>query len=111
MLVFAGLSKLYSLEVLDLQSNDIAFVLEIHHISSLPCLEHLILTGNPITVVVDYRTKVFELFTERAAEVSDLRQQGFSAYDLNFSFLERRRLLLRRISDFGIILRRGPTVS
>ncbi|XP_064632773.1 nischarin-like isoform X2 [Lineus longissimus] len=63
------LSKLYSLEVLDLSSNDVSQVSEIQHICRLPCLEHLTLTGNPVTAVCDYRTKVFELFGERAAEL------------------------------------------
>ncbi|XP_074645217.1 uncharacterized protein LOC141901698 [Tubulanus polymorphus] len=64
-----GLSKLYSLEILDLSSNDISKVMEVSHISRLPCLEKLLLMGNPVTIVLDYRTKVFELFGDRCSEL------------------------------------------
>ena len=47
------------------------------HICRLPCLEKLNLEGNPVTIVVDYRNKIFELFGDRAKEVSFL-QHGLS---------------------------------
>ncbi|KAK6625870.1 hypothetical protein RUM43_006169 [Polyplax serrata] len=62
-------SKLYSLETLDVRSNKICDVDEVRHISHLPCLENLILTGNSVSVIVDYRIKVLELFGNRAAEI------------------------------------------
>ncbi|KAL0273176.1 UNVERIFIED_CONTAM: hypothetical protein PYX00_005911 [Menopon gallinae] len=65
----AGFSKLYSLETLDVRSNKIAEVSEVRHICNLPCLENLILTGNPVSVIVDYRVKVLELFGSRALEL------------------------------------------
>lgn len=65
----AGFSKLYSLETLDVKSNRITDVAEVKHISKLPCLENLILTGNPVSIVVDYRVKVLELFGGRALEI------------------------------------------
>lgn len=65
----AGFSKLYSLETLDVRSNQIVEVSEVKHICNLPCLENLILTGNPVSVVVDYRVKVLELFGTRALEL------------------------------------------
>lgn len=45
-------------------------VLELQHVCNLPCLEQLLLSGNPVTNVVDYRTKVLELFEDRFTELS-----------------------------------------
>ena len=44
-------------------------VLEVRHVACLPCLENLKLQYNPVTIVVDYRTKILELFGDRASEV------------------------------------------
>ncbi|XP_041459389.1 nischarin-like [Lytechinus variegatus] len=65
-----GLAKLYSLVKLDVRSNIIEHVLEVQHVCNLPCLEHLLLSENPVTNVVDYRTKVLELFEDRFTEIS-----------------------------------------
>ena len=54
---------------LNLVFSHLLQVLEVRHISSLPCLENLTLTGNPVTIVVDYRTKILELFGNRTTEV------------------------------------------
>lgn len=43
-----GLRKLYSLVTLDVSCNMISDIEEIEHIAHLPCLEHLMLTGNPL---------------------------------------------------------------
>lgn len=67
--VFTGLHKLYSLEFLDLADNSVASPDEIRALGALPCLDHLILRGNPIREVIEYRIKVLEHFGERAAEV------------------------------------------
>ncbi|KAJ9599010.1 hypothetical protein L9F63_010467 [Diploptera punctata] len=64
-----GFSKLYSLESLDLASNQVSDLSEIRYVSALPCLENLILTGNPVAVVVDYRVRVLEQFGNRALEI------------------------------------------
>lgn len=64
-----GFSKLYSLEGLDLTANQVSDLSEINHLSSLPCLENLILTGNPVAIVVDYRVRALELFGTKAAEI------------------------------------------
>lgn len=64
-----GFSKLYSLEGLDLTANQISDLLEIKYVSGLPCLENLILTGNPVAIVVDYRVRALEQFGGRAAEI------------------------------------------
>ena len=45
-------------------------VVEVQHVCNLPCLEHLQLTNNPVATVVDYRTKVLELFDERFTELN-----------------------------------------
>lgn len=64
-----GLSKLYSLASLNVSTNNLCEISEVSHISRLPCLETLIITGNPVATIVDYRTKVLELFGQRASEV------------------------------------------
>ncbi|KAK7065898.1 hypothetical protein SK128_027668 [Halocaridina rubra] len=64
-----GLGKLYSLSVLNVSMNNIFEISEVGHISRLPCLETLIITGNPVATIVDYRTKVLELFAQRASEI------------------------------------------
>lgn len=43
---------------------------EVRSIGSLPCLEHVALLNNPLSIIPDYRTKVLAQFGERASEVS-----------------------------------------
>ncbi|XP_074525644.1 nischarin [Halichoeres trimaculatus] len=64
-----GLTKLYSLVNLDLSHNKLAQLEEIRNIGSLPCLEKLNLSSNPMCIIPDYRTKVLAQFGDRAAEV------------------------------------------
>ncbi|XP_067360925.1 nischarin isoform X3 [Channa argus] len=64
-----GLTKLYSLVNLDLSHNQLAQLEEIRNIGSLPCLEKLNLSSNPMCIIPDYRTKVLAQFGDRAAEV------------------------------------------
>ncbi|XP_067000731.2 nischarin [Anabrus simplex] len=64
-----GFSKLYSLEGLDISGNQISDLVEIKHLSGLPCLENLALTGNPVAIIVDYRVKVLEQFGNRVPEI------------------------------------------
>lgn len=45
-------------------------IMEIKHVSQLPCLESLVVKGNPVTIVLDYRTRVLEMFGDRVNEVS-----------------------------------------
>ncbi|XP_063244444.1 nischarin isoform X2 [Bacillus rossius redtenbacheri] len=64
-----GFSKLYSLESLDVGCNRLDEVAEVRHLGGLPCLESLVLLGNPLAIVVDYRVRVLEYFGSRAAEI------------------------------------------
>lgn len=66
----AGFSKLYSLAVLNLSCNKVSDVSEVGHLSDLPCLEVLILTGNPVASTVDYRVRALAYFNGRANELS-----------------------------------------
>uniref|UniRef100_A0A2K6TQZ1 Nischarin n=1 Tax=Saimiri boliviensis boliviensis TaxID=39432 RepID=A0A2K6TQZ1_SAIBB len=65
----SGLHKLYSLVNLDLRDNRIEQMEEVRSIGSLPCLEHVFLLNNPLSIIPDYRTKVLAQFGERASEV------------------------------------------
>ncbi|XP_007950245.1 nischarin [Orycteropus afer afer] len=65
----SGLHKLYSLVNLDLCDNHIEQMEEVRNIGSLPCLEHVALLNNPLSIIPDYRTKVLAQFGERASEV------------------------------------------
>ncbi|XP_071452427.1 nischarin-like [Hetaerina americana] len=62
-------SRLFSLEVLNVASNSVTDLAEVSHIAGLPCLESLVLTGNPLATVVDYRIRVLEKFGKRAEEI------------------------------------------
>ncbi|XP_011914801.1 PREDICTED: nischarin isoform X2 [Cercocebus atys] len=64
----SGLHKLYSLVNLDLRDNRIEQMEEVRSIGSLPCLEHVSLLNNPLSIIPDYRTKVLAQFGERASE-------------------------------------------
>lgn len=50
-------------------NNSVASPESVQPVGALPCLDHLILRGNPIRQVIEYRTKVLEYFGERAVEV------------------------------------------
>lgn len=65
----SGFSKLYSLQFLDVSSNQISSLNEVQYIGDLPCLENLRLTGNPLSIIVDYRVKVLEQFGTRANQI------------------------------------------
>lgn len=59
-------AKLVTLRELNLASNWICDLKEIEFISHLQDLEYLVLTGNPVSTIIDYRIKVFEYFNNRA---------------------------------------------
>lgn len=64
-----GLGKLYGLVTLDVRSNRIADLETIRPVAALPCLEELTLTGNPVTTVLDFRTKVLTMFGNAYAKL------------------------------------------
>lgn len=64
-----GFSNLMTLEGLDLGSNIITDILEIKYIKHLPKIDYIVLTGNPVATIVDYRIKVLEYFDRRAATI------------------------------------------
>jgi len=47
-------------------------VVELNCLGALPLLESLIITGNPVTVIPDYRIQVLKIFGSRAKEVGIL---------------------------------------
>ncbi|KAM4893632.1 nischarin isoform 11-T16 [Sylvia borin] len=65
----SGLNKLYSLVNLDLSNNKIEQIDEVKNIGNLPCLEKVMLSSNPLSIIPDYRTKVLAQFGDRASEV------------------------------------------
>lgn len=67
--VLKGISKLRSLVALDVSFNEIDAIEEIDEIAQLPLIESLNLNGNPLAIIVDYRSKVLSRFSERCNEV------------------------------------------
>lgn len=61
-------SKLFSLEMLDLGSNFVVDIEQIKHLSGLQNLNYLVLSGNPVSTVVDYRIKVLGILNKRTSE-------------------------------------------
>ncbi|VDP11853.1 unnamed protein product [Soboliphyme baturini] len=64
-----GLSKLYSLEYLDVRDNNLSHIKQVWPVGNLPCLQVLLLSGNCVENSIDYRTRILEAFGERASEV------------------------------------------
>lgn len=81
---------MYSLVTLDVSCNLIADIDEVDHLAGLPCLEEIILTGNPLAGIVgendfkffflykmllwlicgtDYRQRVLSRFGDRCTEL------------------------------------------
>ena len=56
--------------MVDLQVEDV------RPVCLLPCLEKLQLTGNAVTMTVDYRTKILEMFGNRVDEVKKKKSNG-----------------------------------
>lgn len=91
----SGLSRIYSLEHLDLRNNAIETVESVYPLGALPCLEVLHLKGNPIRKVVEYRTRMLEAFGERSCEV---KLDGKAPDDREKDTV-RLRLALRRARE------------
>lgn len=64
-----GFRKMYTLVKLDVSCNVIESIDEVDHVAGLPCLEELILTGNPIAGSVDYRSRVLARFNDRINDI------------------------------------------
>lgn len=52
---------------------------EVKNIGNLPCLEKVVLSSNPLSIIPDYRTKVLAQFGDRASEVSHGAPSSFEA--------------------------------
>lgn len=61
--------KLFTLVKLDVSCNSIESIDEVDYVAGLPCLEELILTGNPIAGTVDYRSRVLARFNDRINDI------------------------------------------
>lgn len=61
-------SKLFSLEMLDLGSNHVKDIEQIKHLSELQNLSYLVLSGNPVSTVIDYRIKALGILNKRTSE-------------------------------------------
>lgn len=61
-------SKLFSLEMLDLGSNYVTDMDQLKHLSGLQNMNYLVLSGNPVSTVVDYRIKVLGILNERTSD-------------------------------------------
>lgn len=64
-----GFRKMFTLVKLDVSCNAIESIDEVDHVANLPCLEELILTGNPIAGSVDYRSRVLARFNDRINDI------------------------------------------
>lgn len=47
-----GFRKMYSLVALDVSNNQVTEITEVDHVAMLPCLEELVLNGNPLATIV-----------------------------------------------------------
>ncbi|GFU03048.1 nischarin [Trichonephila clavipes] len=65
-----GLSKLFSVSELYLESNLISSMAEAANLSKLPCLEILNLQNNPVTFTVDYRPQLLLKLGSLAPEIT-----------------------------------------
>jgi hypothetical protein len=71
-----GIDRLYSLEILHLENNQIASLGDVIGLAKLPELVHLHLKGNPVEkdgVKNSYRLKLFNLFKESRLDKTDKR--------------------------------------
>ncbi|XP_014253560.1 nischarin-like [Cimex lectularius] len=64
-----GLECLCELQGINLGSNKIEHINELDHMTNLQKLEYIVLTGNPLSTVIDYRVKILEKFGERASKI------------------------------------------
>jgi hypothetical protein len=67
-----GLACLYSLQSFDASFNQIDDFKELEHISKLPCLEAIVLEGNPIQEFMNYRQQVYSELLKSGSNSSKL---------------------------------------
>lgn len=77
-----GFRKMYSLVKLDVSCNLIDAIEEVDHVATLPCLDELALTGNPIAGSVDYRSRVLARFGDRCNDIYLDNEKG-SAHEID----------------------------
>ncbi|GMI01885.1 hypothetical protein TrST_g10450 [Triparma strigata] len=111
-----GLERLYSLEVLMLDRNEIEDFTSITNIGSLPCLNELTLARNPMcSIDGGYRVSVLNLFREKRGEV-DLNEEGASNTSLQSLLLPlidkvpatRKELMQLRDLTFASVVSSEP---
>lgn len=61
-------SKMFSLEMLDLGSNAVTDIDQLKHLSGLQNMNYLVLSGNPVSAVVDYRIKVLGILNKKTSD-------------------------------------------
>jgi len=61
-------SKLFSLEMLDLGSNFVTDIDQLNHLIGLQNMNYLVLSGNPVSTIVDYRIKVLGILNKRTSD-------------------------------------------
>lgn len=61
-------SKLFSLEMLDLGSNCVMDIEQIKHLNGLQNMNYLVLSGNPVSTIVDYRIKVLGMLNKNTSD-------------------------------------------
>ncbi|XP_025193879.1 nischarin [Melanaphis sacchari] len=61
-------SKLFSLEMLDLGSNLVNDIDQLKYLSELQNMNYLVLSGNPVSTVVDYRIKVLGILKKKTSD-------------------------------------------
>lgn len=77
-----GFRKMFSLVKLDVSCNLIEAIEEVDYVATLPCLDELVLTGNPIAGSVDYRSRVLARFGDRCNDVYLDNEKG-SAHEID----------------------------
>jgi len=74
-----GMSKLYSVMSLDVSENKLRTLADVSAVTSLPCIEHLVITPNKVNNEVDYRLKILEGYGSRCGEVTLDKEQTSQA--------------------------------
>ena len=72
----------------------------------LPCLENLLLLGNPVTITLDYRTKTLAMFGDRVNEVEYSLPGYCFCIGINLILISRRdrlaHLFKEHLNSFSV---------